>query len=124
MGRTGIPMLYYSIKLALSAIIIVAVSELAKRQPAWGGLLASLPLVSLLAIVWLYVDTRDTSQVSALSLSIFWLVLPSLAFFLALPLLLRQGLGFTASLALAALVTMGAYALMLSGLKRFGVDLT
>jgi|SRR6185503_11146960 len=117
-------MLYYCIKLALSAVIIVAVSELAKRQPAWGGLLASLPLVSLLAIVWLYVDTRDTSQVSALSLSIFWLVLPSLAFFLALPLLLRQGFGFAVSLSAAVLVTMAAYAFMLFGLKRFGVTLT
>lgn len=119
--RVGYPMLYYSLKLALSAAIIVAVSELAKRQPAWGGLLASLPLVSLLAIVWLYADTRDTAQVSALSISIFWLVLPSLAFFLVLPLLLRQGLDFTLSLTAAALVTMAAYALMLFSMKRFGM---
>lgn len=117
-------MLYYCIKLLLSALIIVAVSEVAKRQPAWGGLLASLPLVSLLAIVWLYVDTHDTRQVSELSTSIFWLVLPSLLFFLALPLLLRQGLGFTLSLSLAVLVTLAAYALMLLGLKRFGIPLT
>ena len=117
-------MLYYCIKLALSALIIVAVSELAKRQPAWGGLLASLPLVSLLAIVWLYADTHDVRQVSELSTSIFWLVLPSLLFFLALPLLLRQGMGFAASLGLAALMTMAAYALMLVALKRFGISLT
>jgi|SRR5690242_926612 len=117
-------MLYYGIKLALSAIIIVAVSELAKRQPAWGGLLASLPLISLLAIVWLYVDTHDTRQVSELSISIFWLVLPSLLFFVTLPLLLRQGAGFVASLTVATLVTMAAYALMLIGLKRFGISLT
>lgn len=117
-------MLYYGIKLALSALIIVLVSELAKRQPTWGGLLASLPLVSLLAMVWLYVDTRDVGKVSELSLSIFWLVLPSLAFFLVLPLLLRQGLGFAVSLAVAALVTIAAYALMLMGLKRFGISFT
>lgn len=117
-------MLYYCIKLALSALIIVAVSELAKRQPAWGGLLASLPLVSLLALVWLYVDTQDIQQVSQLSLSIFWLVLPSLLFFLALPVLLRQGLGFAPALGIAALMTMAAYALMLMGLKRFGIPLT
>ncbi len=117
-------MLYYAVKLILSAAIIVAVSELAKRQPAWGGLLASLPLVSLLAIVWLYLDTRDARQVSELSMSIFWLVLPSLVFFLALPLLLKQGAGFMLSLMLAAVVTMAAYALMLTGLKRFGVTLS
>ena len=117
-------MLYYCIKLVLSAVIIVVVSELAKRQPAWAGLLASLPLVSLLAILWLYVDTHDIRQVSQLSISIFWLVLPSLLFFLALPLLLRQGLGFAMSLSVAALVTMAAYALMLVGLRRFGISLT
>ena len=116
-------MLYYGVKLLLSALIVVAVSELAKRQPAWGGLLASLPLVSLLAMVWLYLDTHDARQVSELSISIFWLVLPSLLFFVALPLLLRQGLGFTASLLIAALVTMAAYAVMLLGLKHFGVKL-
>ena len=114
-------MLYYCIKLAVSAAIIVAVSELAKRQPTWGGLLASLPLLSLLAITWLYVDTHDVRQVSQLSISIFWLVLPSLVFFLALPLLLRQGLGFAGSLSLAILLTMAAYALMLEGLKRLGI---
>jgi len=117
-------MLYYGVKLVLSALIIVAVSELAKRQPAWGGLLASLPLVSLLAMVWLYVDTRDTHQVAELSISIFWLVLPSLALFVTLPLLLRQGLGFTASLLIAVLVTMAAYALMLLGFKHFGMRLS
>jgi hypothetical protein len=114
-------MLYYLVKLVLSAVIIVAVSELAKRQPAWAGSLASLPLVSLLGIVWLYVDTRDVQQVSALSTSIFWLVLPSLLFFLALPLLLKQGLGFTASMLLAIVVMLAGYGLMLAGLRRFGV---
>jgi hypothetical protein len=112
-------MLYYGIKLLLSALIIVAVSELAKRQPTWGGLLASLPLVSLLAIVWLYLDTRSTQQVSELSLSIFWLVLPSLLFFLALPLALKQGLGFTVSLLLAMVVTVAGYGFTLAALKRF-----
>jgi hypothetical protein len=112
-------MLYYAVKLVLSALIIVAVSELAKRQPTWGGLLASLPLVSLLAIVWLYLDTRSTQQISELSLSIFWLVLPSLLFFLVLPLALKQGLGFTASLLLAMVVTIAGYGGTLAALKRF-----
>jgi len=117
-------MVYYIIKLVLSAAIIVAVSELAKRQPAWAGSLASLPLVSLLAIIWLYIDTRSVAQVSALSLSIFWLVLPSLVFFLALPLLLRQGIGFTAAMLLAIVTMLAGYALMLAGLRQFGVKIT
>lgn len=114
-------MFYYTFKLLLSAAIIVAVSELAKRQPGWAGALASLPLVSLLGIVWLYVDTRSTEQVAALSVSIFWLVLPSLALFIALPLLLRLRIGFTASLALAIVTMLAGYALMLAGLKQFGI---
>lgn len=117
-------MVYYLVKLLLSAAIIVAVSEIAKRQPTWAGALASLPLVSLLAIIWLYVDTRSTVQVSELSLSIFWLVLPSLLFFLALPLLLKQGFGFTASLLAAAAVMLAGYGLMLLGLRQFGVKIT
>ena len=114
-------MLYYCIKLFVSAAIIVAVSELAKRQPGWAGALASLPLVSLLALLWLYADTRDTRQVAELSMSIFWLVLPSLIFFLALPLLLRQGFGFTWSMLLAIVAMLAGYGLMLVGMKRFGV---
>jgi hypothetical protein len=117
-------MLYYFIKLLFSAVIIVVVSELAKRQPAWAGALASLPLVSLLAIVWLYVDTRSTAQVAELSLSIFWLVLPSLLFFVALPLLLRQGLGFTSALTLAMVTMLFGYAVMLYGLRAMGVRLS
>ena len=117
-------MLYYAVKLALSAAIIVVVSELAKRQPAWAGALASLPLVSLLAMLWLYADTRDPQRVAELSLSIFWLVLPSLVLFLALPLLLRQGLAFTLSLALAIVAMLAAYGLMLLALGRFGVRLS
>lgn len=114
-------MLYYCVKLFISAAIIVAVSELAKRQPGWAGALASLPLVSLLALTWLYVDTRDTRQVAELSMSVFWLVLLSLVFFLALPLLLRQGLGFTLSMLLAIVAMLAGYGLMLAGMKQFGV---
>ncbi len=117
-------MLYYVIKLILSAAIIVAVSELSKRQPAWGGALASLPLVSILAMLWLYVDTRNPQQVAELSLSIFWLVLPSLVLFLALPLLLRQGISFGISFALSVGAIMAAYGLMLLALRQFGVKLT
>ena len=116
-------MLYYAIKLVLSAAIIVAVSELAKRQPTWAGALASLPLVSLLGIIWLYVDTRSSAQVSALSLNIFWLVLPSLLFFLVLPLLLKHGLGFTISMLIAIVTMLVAYGGMLLALRHFGVKL-
>ena len=117
-------MIYYLIKLLLSAAIIVGVSELAKRQPAWAGGLASLPLVSLLAIIWLYVDTHDRQRVAELSMSIFWLVLPSLVFFLALPLLLRQGIGFTWALTLAIVAMLAGYGLMLFGMDKAGIHVS
>ncbi len=111
---------YYAIKVAISAVLVVAVAELAKRSTLLGGLLASLPLISLLAMVWLYVDTGDVERVSRFAHGIFWLVLPSLLLFLALPWLLNKGLGFYPSLALAAALTALGYQLVVWLLRRFG----
>ena len=106
-------MIYFTIKILLSAFIIAAVSEIAKRSSMLGALLASLPLTSLLAFVWLYVDTGDAQKVSSLSIDIFWLVLPSLPFFLLLPFLISRGSGFWLSLLAAALLTTACYGIML-----------
>ena len=62
------------IKYAISAGIIVAVSEISKRTTLIGALLASLPLTSVLAFIWLYADTRDATQIAGLSWAIFWLL--------------------------------------------------
>jgi hypothetical protein len=115
-------MLYYTIKILLSSLIIVAVSEIAKRSSLLGALLASLPLTSLLAFVWLYLDTGDVQKVASLSSDIFWLVLPSLPLFLLLPLLIKLGWGFWPSLAAAALVTAVCYGVMLLAFKQFAVQ--
>lgn len=115
-------MLYYTIKIMLSALIILAVSEIAKRSSLLGAMLASLPLTSLLAFVWLYLDTGDVQKVASLSSDIFWLVLPSLALFLVLPLLLKMGWGFWLSLAVAMLVTAACYGVMLLLFKQFTVQ--
>ena len=84
-------MLYLVVKAALSGIIVAAVSEIARRYPGWGGLVASLPLTSLLAMIWLWRDTQDAARVAELSSSTFWFILPSLPLFLVLPALLRSG---------------------------------
>jgi hypothetical protein len=81
---------HYALKIGLSALILVAVAEVAKRSTFWAAALASLPLTSLLAFVWLYLDTGDTQKVATLAGGIFWLVLPSLLLFVLLPLLLRD----------------------------------
>lgn len=116
-------MTYYVVKIAVTTILIVAISEVAKRSSLVGAILASLPLVSVLAMFWLYVDTRDVAKVSALSSSVFWLVLPSLALFLALPLLLKQGLNFYLSMGVSIGVTVVCYFLMISALNHYGVKL-
>lgn len=116
-------MLYAALKVLLTAVLVVAISETAKRSSLVGGILASLPLTSLLAFIWLYLDTGDTAKVASLSNSIFWYVLPSLVLFIALPLLLARGMDFWLSLAIASALTFVAYVVMTSVLARLGVTL-
>lgn len=87
-------MVYFIIKAALSGIIIAIVSEVAKRNPGFGALIASLPLVSLLGIMWLWRDKPDIENMAAHVEATFWFVLPSLPMFLLIPLLLRNGVSF------------------------------
>jgi hypothetical protein len=117
------PVLYTALKVLLTAVLVVAISEAAKRSSTLGGILASLPLTSLLAFIWLYGETGDTSKVSSLSVSIFWYVLPSLVLFIVLPLLLARGVNFWLSLLVASAVTFAAYLVMAAVLARFGVTL-
>jgi F0F1-type ATP synthase assembly protein I len=113
--------MYLLMKIVLSAVIIAVVSEIAKRSTIVGALIASLPLTSVLAMIWLYQDTKDATRVAALSGEIFWLVLPSLLLFLVLPALVRRGVSFYAALALASACTAVGYALMSLTLHRFAV---
>ena len=98
-------MLYLVTKFATTALIVVAVSELAKRSTVAGAILASIPTVSVLAMVWIYLETRDTARLA----TVVWLVLPSLALFAVLPTLLRMGVGFWWSLAAGVAATALAY---------------
>lgn len=116
-------MAYYLFKIVITTILIVLISEIAKRSSFVGAILASVPLVSVLAMLWLYIDTKDISKVSTLSGSIFWLVLPSLVLFVSLPLLLKQGLNFYVSMSISIGITVLSYWLMVSVLKHFEVYL-
>ena len=116
-------MLQYAIKTFISALLIVAVSELSKRSSLLGALLASLPLVSVLAMLWLYSDTGDVTRIATLSTQIFWLVLPSLVLFIALPVLLKNGLAFYPSLAISIGLTSVSYLLLIFVLKRCGMQI-
>ena len=112
-----------AIKVLLTAAVVVAVSEIARRNSFWGAVLASLPLTSLLAFVWIYLETGNTQSIAALSQGIFWLVLASLPLFLVLPLALRAGWPFWPSLGGACVVTIGAYFALVWVLSRFHVQL-
>jgi hypothetical protein len=116
-------MLYTALKVAITAVLVVAIAEIGKRSSAFGALLASLPLTSLLAFVWLYGETGDAAKVANLAQSIFWYVLPSLVLFLALPVLIGNGVGFWPSLAVSCGLTFAAYLIMIWVLGRFGVVL-
>lgn len=110
------------IKTLISALMIAGISELGKRNPWMGGLLASLPLTSLLAFIWLYIETQNTTKVSQLSISILWLVLPSLLLFVALPFLLKRQMAFYPALILSCAFTALAYSGMLLLLKKLGLS--
>lgn len=110
------------LKVLLTSVLVVSAAEAAKRSIVVGAVLASLPLTSLLAMIWLYVDTRDSEKVAALAGGIFWLILPSLTLLLVLPVLLRKGVPFTASVAISVALTAVSYFAMLAVLKWLGVN--
>src|SRR4051794_26406859 len=98
-------MLYLVVKALLSGVIVMIVSEIAKRSPALGALVASLPLVSVLGMIWLWRDTGDRERLAAHAQSTFWYVLPSLPMFLVLPLMLRHGAPFWLALGANVVLT-------------------
>lgn len=116
-------MLTLLVKAIVTAMLVVAISEIAKRSSFAGALLASLPLTSLLALIWLYHDTGDTQQAASLASGIFWLVLPSLVFFLAFPAGVRAGLGFWPAMGAGVAATLVAYGAMLWLDKAFALKL-
>lgn len=116
-------MLQTVVKVLLTAVLVVAIAEAGKRSSVLGAVLASLPLTSLLAFVWLYADTGDTQKIASLATGIFWLVLPSLILFVALPLMLRRGVAFAPALAASCALTVAGYFAMLALLKRLGIEL-
>ena len=102
-------MTYLIIKAAVSGILVMIISEVARRSPGLGGLIASLPLVSVLGIIWLWRETSDLERIASHAEATFWFVLPSLPMFLAFPAMLRHGVEFWLALALSCVLTMVLY---------------
>jgi hypothetical protein len=116
----GADMLYFIIKGLLSGVIISVVFEVARRSPTLAALIVSLPLVSLLCILWLWRNTKYIDRITAHAESTFWYVLPSLPMFLVLPAMLRAGIGFWSSLGASCLLTMVLYLATAWTLAKFG----
>jgi hypothetical protein len=116
-------MTYFIVKCLLSGLIIAVVSEVARRSPALGALIVSLPLVSLLGILWLWHDTGDIERIADHAQSTFWYVLPSLPMFLALPAMLRAGMGFWSSMGASCMLTVVLYLFTAWGLAKIGISI-
>ena len=116
-------MVYLVIKALLSGVIIAIVSELAKRSPGFAALIASLPLVSVLGMIWLWRDTSDPQRMAAHAGATFWYVLPSLPMFLLIPLLLKRGVAFYPALAAGCALTVGLYLTMVWIAPKVGLTL-
>ncbi|HEX8225989.1 MAG TPA: DUF3147 family protein [Allosphingosinicella sp.] len=116
-------MIYLLIKAVISGIIVALVSEIAKRNPGLGGLLASLPLISVLGMIWLWRDTGDPVRMAAHAEATFWFVLPSLPMFLLIPFMMRSGFSFWLALAAGCALTIALYALTLAVGPKLGLKL-
>jgi hypothetical protein len=116
-------LLYLLIKAALSGIVIAVGSEVARRWPGWGALIVSLPLVSVLAMIWLWRDTHDPVRLAAHAEATFWFVLPSLPMFLLIPWMIRQGTSFWIALAAGCALTTALYLAMVEIGPKLGLKL-
>ena len=111
---------HYFVKVFISSAIIVLVSEIAKKDNIIGGLIASIPIVSVLSMIWLYIDTNDIDKVKALANGILWMIFPSMSLFIILPILINCGIKFYLSLTISILITMVCYLITISFMNYFG----
>jgi predicted neutral ceramidase superfamily lipid hydrolase len=114
-------MAFYITKLIITTFLIVLISEIGKRSSLAGAILAAIPLVSILAMTWMYVDTNDSSSAVAFSNNIIWLIAPSMTLFFAFPILIKKGFGFYPSMLISIILTIFAYYSVIFLLEKFGI---
>tara|TARA_Y100000748_G_scaffold232502_1_gene196485 strand:+ start:103 stop:453 length:351 start_codon:yes stop_codon:yes gene_type:complete len=114
-------MTYYFIKLIITASIIVIVSEVAKKSSLLAAIIISLPLTSLLAFIWVYLESKNVDKVINLSYSTLIMVIPSLMFFLVLPIMLKFKYNFSISIFSAVIATSASYYLFIYILKKYSI---
>ncbi|MDP1674141.1 MAG: DUF3147 family protein [Burkholderiales bacterium] len=109
-------------KYFLTAAIVVLVSEVAKRSDKLGGFVAALPMVTVLALIWLYVEQQPPEKIANHAWYTFWYVIPTLPMFLVFPALLPR-LGFWPTLGACVLITVVCFGLFALLVRRFGIEL-
>ena len=116
-------MVWYFIKLLISAGLIVIISEVSKKLPLFGSLIASLPLISVIGMIWMYGETKDLARIADHAEGTFWYVLPSLPMFLLMPWMMRKGVSFPVALTTGIALTGFLYVVMTKILAKFGMNL-
>lgn len=115
-------MQYLIVKYLVTAGIVVLVSEFAKRSDKLGGLIAALPLVTVLTLIWLYVEQQPVSKIANHAWYTFWYVIPTLPMFLVFPVLLPR-IGFWPTLLTCVVITVICFGLFAVVVRRFGIEL-
>ena len=115
-------MLWIITKYFLTATVVVLVSEVAKRSDKLGGLIAALPLVTVLTLIWLYVEQQPQEKIANHAWYTFWYVVPTLPMFLVFPALLPR-IGFWPTLLASIAITLVCFALLALAARRFGIEL-
>jgi len=110
------------IKYLITAAVVVLVSEIAKRSDQMGALIASLPLITFLVLIWLHMENQSAEKISNHAYYTFWYVIPTLPMFLVFP-YLYQHFGFWSALGSCALLTISLFFLWALLLKQFGINL-
>ena len=115
-------MIWLITKYLLTAAVVVLVSEVAKRSDKLGGLVAALPLVTILAMIWLHVENQPTEKIANHAWYTFWYVVPTLPMFLVFPALLPR-IGFWPTLLACVILTVACFAVFALAVRRFGIEL-
>ncbi|MGR5070222.1 MULTISPECIES: DUF3147 family protein [Vibrio] len=115
-------MLWIVVKYLTTAAIVVAISEVAKRSDKVGALVAALPTVTILALIWMYIEGQETEQLSNHALFTFWYVLPTLPMFLLFPYLLSK-YSFWLTMLISCVVSIACFAITHYAAKQFGINL-
>ncbi len=116
-------MLMLVIKYAVTALVIVLVSEVSKRSDKAGALISALPFVTIMVMIWLYLERQGSQKIGNHAYYTFWYVLPTMPMFLVMPWLMAKGVNFWIALVICAAVTLVSFVITAMVAKRLGVHL-